>query len=44
MGAIKMKELIELYKEDPKTFWQELGGAFFLMCSLYVFTVLMFCM
>ena len=39
-----MKELIELYKEDPKVFWQELFGAFFLMASMYVFTVLMFCL
>jgi len=39
-----MKELLELYREDPKTFWQELGGACFIMVGLYVFTVLMFCM
>ena len=39
-----MRELIDLYKEDPKTFWQELGGAALIMCSMYVFTVLMFCM
>jgi len=39
-----MNELIDLYREDPKTFWQELGGALLLGVMFYVFTVLMFCM
>lgn len=39
-----MKELRDLYRESPKIFWQELGGALLMFVGFYVFTVLMFCM
>ena len=40
----KMQELKDLYKDDPKVFWQELGGALLMFVMFYAFTVLMFCM
>lgn len=39
-----MRELIELYQESPKLFWEELLGAVALFAGLYVFTVIMFCL
>lgn len=41
---VKMQELKDLYKDDPKVFWQELGGALLMFVMFYAFTVLMFCM
>ena len=41
---VKMQELKDLYKEDPKVFWQEVGGALLMCVLFYLFTILMFCM
>jgi hypothetical protein len=37
-----LKEIIEVCKENPKEFWQDVIGGVFLMVGFYVFTWVVF--